>query len=76
MPRPDASSASTLDCIRVNVTAAFREDFNAECAGLATALEAIFLVHMADVAVPLSVIAVEEAVGEGFAAGNDVAERV
>src|SRR5436190_8394791 len=39
-------------------------------------LEAIFLIDVADIAVPLAVIAVEEAVGEGLAAGDDVAEWV
>jgi len=31
---------------------------------------------MADVAMPVAVVSVEEAVGEGLAAGDDVAERV
>src|SRR4030095_8029719 len=75
-PHPDASRASTSAHMRVNVTGPLREIFSSNCGGLATGLKAEFLVDVRDVSVPISMVAIEHLLGEGLAAGDDLAERV
>ena len=81
-PRPDALRASTPRRRRVNVTGPLREIFNRDWDGLATGpclvwmLEAEFLVDVADVALPLAMVAIEHLFGERLAARHNVTQRI